>query len=535
MSGFKIDVPNDYFSRIAAKEYSDDAGMAVIREFAQNAADAGATRVEFSFTNGYCLTVRDNGAGCDAKAVRTKLLTPLGSEKTGDAIGGFGKAKELLYFANPAWRIQTRDVDVRGEMLQVLSFETGLPCLDGFTATVVLPPSLWHAAHKGAKRFLACSERPGVEWVLDGEVIQTLVQLPKRAAKDFGFCKAFVDKSSHDSMIYLRTGGLLTATRYGYHGSTVGRVVIELTGKSFELLTPARDWFRSEDHRRLVDGWLNQLVTNARQTLRAREGDEVLFLDKEAVDLEELARQLTKSNVLPTTAGDMQAVVKFLRSFIASGDVAAARDVVPSGAAREAADRFVEALNCDVGSTGPARDIVDDVLGPAKRPQRVKRPDGFDMTLMPDVRGVGRLTVHTGSKAEGKVAMRWLQKNRDEAARALAAWATAVRVVAKQNQLPVDAIGFTFAEGVEAEFVRSNGRFALLLNPMNVDLDASDAAEELLDRALHEAAHLQVGSSHNEEFVLAEAVLRRKTRGALVRGVVNRALRTSAVQNIEEV
>ena len=121
--GYKIEVPGDYFARVAAKEYADDAGMALIREFAQNSADAKATVVRFNFEGGNVLTVSDNGRGASADQIRTKVLTPLASEKEEGGVGGFGKAKELLFFGNPAWRIRSRDTLVEGRFLEVDRFE----------------------------------------------------------------------------------------------------------------------------------------------------------------------------------------------------------------------------------------------------------------------------------------------------------------------------------------------------------------------------------------------------------------------------
>ena len=518
-NGFKIEVPQDYFSRIAAKEYSDDAGMAVVREFAQNSADAGATVVKFNFGSDGSLLVEDDGKGCDLRTVKERILTPLGSQKDGDAIGGFGKAKELLFFANSYWCIRTRDVEAVGSQLTVQSLQDGLTFQPGFAAKVQLPAALYLAAKRAAREFFTCSERPGVRWVLNGEEVQTYVQCGTRAVKDFGFAKAYVNRESHDSRIYLRTGGLLTATRWGHHGGDVGRVVIEVTGKSSDLLTPARDWFRADEHRRAVEGWLNQLVVNARQTLADREGDEIQFLDFSPVEQSlknETAKQV-KEEVVPRAEGGMRVPVKFSGVEAATSGAALAGSVPQGGLA---------VLNA----------ALEGMFQPGTRPApapKARRPDGFDMGLLPRLDGVRSVVVHTGSKARAKVGMKWLQKNAELAQKLLAAWATAAFAVAKRNGLTPDAVGFTFVEDAEAEFIASNGRFGVLLNPLTLDAGDYHAADELLDRALHEMAHLFSGA-HDERFVLAEVQLRRKVRGPDARGATARALRTSAVQVLDD-
>lgn len=527
MTAYKIEVPPDYFARTAARDYSDDAGMAVIREFAQNAADAGATRVSFTFDNGI-LTVMDNGKGCDARTVREVLLNPLASQKDAGSVGGFGKAKELLYLANPLWTIRTRDVFVKGSCMQVQEFTTGLAHEAGFIAAVQLPEGLYAAAQREAKYFLQRSERPGVEWLLNGAPVLCGVTRPRRAVKDFGFCRAYVDRDvKGDSYVYLRTQGLLTSVRWGGHDAQVGRVIIELTGNSVDLLTPARDWFRSTSHRAQVESWLNQLVVNARRTLADEQGDEILFEDFEVV--EDAAPAVAAAPVEGAPKASTRAFVPSTGGIEASVSFRAAvpADAMPDEATVTAVGAALAEALTEAQGAAPA-------ASPALRPAP-RRADGFDMGLMPRLDGVKRVVVHTGGKAQAKVAMRWLKKNSATASKALAAWTSAVRVVAQRAGLPVDAVGFTFSEQAEAEFVRAkNGRFGMMLNPTKIDLSDEFAADELLDRALHEAAHLCSPGGHDESFVCAEAALRRKARGSMVRGTVNRALRTGAVATLNE-
>ncbi len=504
MSAFRIEVPETYFAASAAKDYSDDVGLALVREFAQNAADAGATRVEFAFLADNQLRVTDNGRGCDARTVRQVLLAPLGTLKEADAIGGFGKAKELLYFANRRWSIKTREVRASGAHLTCASFETNAEPFAGFEATVELPPALWRAAWNAAPNFCRCSERPGVTWVLAGVERAPEVLRPARAVKDFGFAKAYIDQKSHDSVVYLRTGGLLTGTRWGYHGRELGRVIVEVTKPSFEVLTPSRDWFRDGEHRRAVEGWLHQLATDQRAARAEDVGDEILFHDLEAITA---AAAAPGPDVVPMVAG-VAATVRFT----APASAQALAHVSP-----ETIERALAVDGVDLSA--PVQ---------AKR----TKAQGFHIGLLPQVPGLARIVAHTGGTAQARVAAKWLAKNAATAAQVLAAFATACRIVCQRNGVPLDAVGFTFLPDAEAEFIRSQGRHAFLINPMKFDQTANDAAEELVDRALHEVAHY-TQSSHDEAFVLTEVALRRKARGAAVRGSVARALRTARVE-VEE-
>lgn len=507
MTAWKIETPNDYFARSAPRDYAGSVGTALLRELAANAVDAKATEVRFQFT-GNRLIVRDNGQGCSAHRVERGLLNLLGSEKEPESIGGFGRAKELIYFSNPAWRIRTQDVEVVGNYLTVANFRRDLPYQQGFEAEIHLPEGLYVAANRTALSFLDSSHVTGVRWFLNGDEHVPEVRTGKRAVKDFGFARAYVQRDVDDSKVYLRTSGLLTGLRWGHHGRDVGRVVLEVTGKSWEVLTPSRDWFARDDHRREVEGWLNQLVVNSRQTLADEVGDEVLFEDFEPLPTEpapvEIAARLSTTEVVPAVAG-VRAEVSFRASH-----------VTQSGAPAE----------------GAAPAPVERLVAPA-RPAATKRRDGFDMTLVPHLPGVPRVVVHTGGRKQATAAMRWLRKHREHVAVTLAAWATAVRVVAARNKLPLDAVGFTFASDAEAEFVRVKGRFGMLVNPMKFDRKADDAADELLDRALHEATHL-LAPEHNDVFVGQEMLLRRKVRGHAPRGAVARSLRLGEVVTAEE-
>jgi hypothetical protein len=211
------------------------------------------------------------------------------------------------------------------------------------------------------------------------------------------------------------------------------------------------------------------------------------------------------------------------------------RAATGSGELSPAAEAVRAAMGGDLGGSDYAcaseRAWTEGVMAPPKRPAR---RDGFDMGLMPKVESLKRLVVHTGGKKNATVGMRWLRKNPEVALKTLVAWITAVRAVALRCALPVDAIGFTFAPHAEAEFVRVKGRFALLINPTTIHIDSEFAAEELLDRALHETAHLCTTGGHDEDFVVTEFSLRRKVRAATVRGAVARALYNVEVQTVEE-
>ncbi len=112
----QVQVPHSYF-RKAKSEYADWR-WAMIREFIQNSYDAQATTIDFRLTvndsDAIELSVDDDGIGMDRDTLENVLLCMGGSRKPEGAIGGFGYAKAILFFAHQSYTIHTRNLRVEG-------------------------------------------------------------------------------------------------------------------------------------------------------------------------------------------------------------------------------------------------------------------------------------------------------------------------------------------------------------------------------------------------------------------------------------
>lgn len=112
----QVQVPHSYF-RKAKSEYADWR-WAMVREFIQNAYDARAAHIDFQviLTEDQQLELRvdDDGSGMDSDILLNVLLCMGGSRKPSGAIGGFGYAKAILFFAHAGYTIRTRDMLVVG-------------------------------------------------------------------------------------------------------------------------------------------------------------------------------------------------------------------------------------------------------------------------------------------------------------------------------------------------------------------------------------------------------------------------------------
>jgi hypothetical protein len=105
------------FFRNAVLDYSNPK-WAFAREFMQNAMDSGAANIDVCVElqgEGVWVSVKDDGCGMDEEILVTKLLAlgASGKEFRG-TVGGFGKAKEILYFGQGRYRIRTSDMILEG-------------------------------------------------------------------------------------------------------------------------------------------------------------------------------------------------------------------------------------------------------------------------------------------------------------------------------------------------------------------------------------------------------------------------------------
>jgi len=111
----------------AIKEY-DNFARALAREFIQNSADAGSTKIEFitnKESNQYA--VKDDGCGMTLDIIQNKLLVIGGTKKAEGSVGGLGKAKELLFFSWPEWIIETTNHTIHGFGGEYEIFEADKP------------------------------------------------------------------------------------------------------------------------------------------------------------------------------------------------------------------------------------------------------------------------------------------------------------------------------------------------------------------------------------------------------------------------
>ena len=509
-----VTMPPEYFRR-ALKDYSE-WHFALIREFVQNSADAGATTINLTFdrgSDGNVVMAQDNGRGCSAATIQNKLLVLGGSEKPDGAVGGFGLAKELLYFAHPKWAIRTRDVLVEGAFGSY-TLTTGHEYVNGFIATVAMADSADVLYAKlAAQRFSAAFDRPECALSINGAVTAPGAEYQRagrRAIKTFSWGKVYraKDVPSKSDSVWIRTSGIPSAQEYtGSLDEGIGTIVVELTGASSDILTVSRERLRNYDNRVELSAFLRSLVTDGRKALDNRVDDDkpiTVFFDAE--DVEALLAEGAANEATEATETEMPAPETLGRSQRGGGVGDGTAFVAVNGANMAALAR---------GGEAPTKGAL------ARRPPSVSRAD------LPDVgaRKVGVNVAPNGVKA----ALAYLRKS--DAKRDLAVWATACEWVSKAAGLKLDTVGFTFDASTEAEAVTAGNRWALFVNPTTAAtaMATNTLVDDLLDVAIHEVAHITSPGGHTEAWAIEEIRIRRALRGVPVKMHMTAALRAGHI------
>lgn len=251
------------------------------REAIQNAVDAKASRIALSVDDAgdeVLVACDDDGVGMDRTTLLEKFLRLGASGKRGDAEakGGFGKAKEMLLLPWRRWTVETRDTRVTGVGI-AYNVET-IPYRKGTRLSVAMPPDQATTLDLAAE-FVDRCYLPRVTFHLSGS--------DRASARDWAYEKRADTKPGklireiegkariyHDKKAargcYVRTGGLWMFDRY-VPGGVQGLIVVELTGKSIDLLTANRDSIRDWKLSVGVDSFLSELSADTTSALREKD------------------------------------------------------------------------------------------------------------------------------------------------------------------------------------------------------------------------------------------------------------------------
>ena len=264
----KIVIGSDYFRKNARSDYASPLPFVWIREAIQNSIDAGATEIKIS-TEGNNITFSDNGCGMDLDTLTHKLLTLGGTKKESGSVGGFGKAKEVLFFSWDKWFIDTSldgrtryfisESMIGNEPIKVYKDENKDI---GTVIGITIDDTSFGGVHNWEETFEEyigfCTTKCKI-YINDEEVsTYKLNKKPKMSKPSFNL---IVDNSREHDEVLIRVNGILMHTRYVGDLKTNNTFVIELLGDTQSLLSGNRDGLEYS-FRRGIDTLIDNIIIN---------------------------------------------------------------------------------------------------------------------------------------------------------------------------------------------------------------------------------------------------------------------------------
>jgi len=243
-----------------------------VREALQNCIDAkGSTKAEFTIIDQLDGTVKiifsNNGATMDENTIINKLLALGESGKTNDNsnVGGFGKAKTLLYFSHNSYTIRSGNnliIGTGGDYTLTNEKEF----YNGTISEVIIPNCSGKDFYKAISEFTnLCQWSNGtVEINYNGSIELANCSLRKGSfRKDLSFGKLYTNKSFRNKLIFRINGIPMFQKWVNFEGC----VIVESTKNSLEVMTSNRDnlkWNYQEEIEAVIDAF----TTNRSSILR---------------------------------------------------------------------------------------------------------------------------------------------------------------------------------------------------------------------------------------------------------------------------
>jgi len=227
-------------NRFFKNEFNDyaDWGWAFVREAMQNSIDAcGSTIVNFNIEEhdgSTVVTWENNGEPMTEDIIVNKLLSlgESGKEFEG-TIGGFGKAKIILYLAHNSYEIWsgTNYVSGSGGEYSIEECEN----FNGTRSRVVIDEDNAHRIKHEVEKFVQYSQC-NMSFTLNGDALDGGLRKGTRR-RDLTFGTVYTSKAHPNTMV-VRIGGIPMFYNYV---SNDRLVIVELNGTSQDVLTSNRD------------------------------------------------------------------------------------------------------------------------------------------------------------------------------------------------------------------------------------------------------------------------------------------------------
>ncbi len=276
MQEYQVQIGPEFFKK-SKNDYSDWR-FAFVREMLQNAIDSNAKNIHINISNNNDLKIvcKDDGIGMDKSVIVDKLFSLGASGKDfNNSVGGFGKAKELLYFCQQSYQIHSRNnfVSGIGGSYNIKDVEY----YQGTISTIVLDDYdyLKNFYENLFEQFITSSTYSGNFYLNDRLISERVVT--NEVVKMFSFGKVY-RTDLFKNKIVVRINGLpmfsnVTTADYG--------LVLELSGKSSDHLSSSRDCFNWSCYTEFQN-FLNILAQCSKEFVRRLEPQIIKYFGKES-------------------------------------------------------------------------------------------------------------------------------------------------------------------------------------------------------------------------------------------------------------
>lgn len=262
----QVAIGPEFFNK-AFNDYAD-WGWALVREYFQNSADAKSYDIHFTvFLDGNgdtILTVRNNGTPMTREILVDKLLALGGSGKNFQgSIGGFGKAKEILYFCHQGYTIQSGNLVVTGSGAGYNIEETENH-IAGTVSSITMSGDHVNRITSALCRFASYCQWDGCLYLNEQIITTSLRKGSPRREISSGLI--YTNRMFPGKMI-VRMGGI--PMFWSHIGLNDRGVILELNGKSSDCLTANRDGLNAE-YQRELNSFITSLSVDKKSALKPR-------------------------------------------------------------------------------------------------------------------------------------------------------------------------------------------------------------------------------------------------------------------------
>jgi len=261
----QISIGPEFFAK--AKNDYNDWHWAIVREFNQNGMDCDSRTIQWTVAieNGQTIvTVTNDGSPMTEEVLIGKLLS-LGSsgkdEREGNT-GGFGKAKEILYFCHESYEIHSGELCVKGRGGDYDLVDNGYT--RGTSSTIVIDGEHEVALKRAFDQFVLYGQWSGTfYWNGESHKADMRKGSPRR---DLGFGTVYTNKSTKYKMVVRINGQPMFIRDCGLDRC----VVVELSEDSLECLQSNRDGLKWSKRQEL-DTFVTELSVDKRSALKPRQ------------------------------------------------------------------------------------------------------------------------------------------------------------------------------------------------------------------------------------------------------------------------